>query len=149
MKEKYIDVNAKCGEYLKRIRMDSGLKQKEFAESLEVAPSTIWEIESGNTNPGYGLLVKLYKVYRVDPNYILFGEGEPYVGPKALNPNNFNFGEQTEDIIDMFEKMEQSPIMRFSLIAYAKKFYRNNRGIIEMDIETHSRKKKSAIENKK
>jgi transcriptional regulator with XRE-family HTH domain len=151
MKQKFRNENSLCGEHLKKIRDDSGLNQKEFAETLEVAPSTIWEVEAGNSNPGYSLLIKLNKVYNVNPNYILLGEGEPYMDALNLIPDRYDFGEQAQDVIDLIEKMEKSPMMRFALIAYGNKFYRNNKGIVEMDMETNAKKKKTAtksIENK-
>jgi len=140
MKNVYRVENSPAGKNLKQIREDTGLNQRDFAESLKVAASTICEIEAGNSNPGYGLLMQLYQVYNVNPNYILIGVGGPYFEKTPTTVNDFDFGEQQEEIVSLIRDMERSPILRYTTAAYVEKFRLSHSDIIDLDISLHSKR---------
>jgi len=134
-------VNPLCGKRFKRIREDSGFNQRDFAASLDVAPSTVSEVEAGNSAPGYSLLMKANEVYKANPNYILLGIGEPYLRTNAVNPDEFDFGAEHEEVQELLSKMARSPILRFAVVAFGDKFLHSNKDVIEMDIAVHAKRK--------
>ena len=59
------------------IQSQSGLSKKDFAESLGLSKSHGYHIACGNTNASREVLERLAKVYQVNLNWYISGEGEP------------------------------------------------------------------------
>ena len=70
------------GDRLKWIRKDKGLTQQAFARPLSTSSGYISEVEQGKKSPGSEFLLSLMRVYRISVDWLLNGEGEPYL------PNN-------------------------------------------------------------
>ena len=64
----------KLGNRIQEIREDQGLKQTELATRVRTSQSTISQIEAGDRNPSYRMLVKLAAALGVTVSYVL-GEG--------------------------------------------------------------------------
>ena len=76
------------------IRQDYGLNVKQFAESLDMEPTTVSSIESGKREPSKEVLCNLAIKYAVSLNWIFTGIGEKSL-PKSLVPEmvlSDNFG---------------------------------------------------------
>lgn len=76
------------------IRQDFGLNVKQFAESLDMEPTTVSSIESGKREPSKEVLYNLAIKYAVSLNWIFTGIGEKSM-PKSLEPEMVlrdNFG---------------------------------------------------------
>lgn len=71
-----------AGGRLRAIRDALGLKQKDFADSLEISVPTLSEIENGKTPPGYNVLINASRKHNVNVNYVLLGEGEAFRSEK-------------------------------------------------------------------
>lgn len=54
-----------------------GLKQKDYAKRLDVLQSFVSEVEAGKKPLTYKVLMNLYKNWRINPLYILFGWPHP------------------------------------------------------------------------
>jgi transcriptional regulator with XRE-family HTH domain len=132
--------NLVYGKRIKHIREMLGLTQKDFAEKMKVARNTISEAESGITMPGHGLLMVLNEIYNVNPNYILLGIGEPFLDGSNINPNDLDFGDKRKQMFQLISDMSESPILRFTVLAYAEKYRLNHNDIIEMDKALNSKK---------
>ena len=65
------------GSRLQEIREDQGLTQTELAVRVRTSQSTISQIEAGDRNPSYRMLVKLASALGVTVGYVL---GEDAVG---------------------------------------------------------------------
>lgn len=74
MKNTYDRVEA--GIRFKELRGTLGKTQEEFAELLGLSVNSIKKIEGGENNVSISNLRKLYKLYNVSADYILFGENE-------------------------------------------------------------------------
>lgn len=61
------------------IRQKSGLNIKQFAQSLDMEPTTVSSIESGKREPSKEVLYNLAVKYDVSLNWIFTGEGEMFV----------------------------------------------------------------------
>ena len=67
----------KLGSRVQEIREDQGLSQTRLAARVGTSQSTISQIEAGDRNPSYRMLVKLASALRVTVGYVL---GEERVG---------------------------------------------------------------------
>ena len=56
---------------LKELRIEKKLNQRELAEKLMIAPSTISMYENGNREPNFEILEQLADFFNVDLNYLL------------------------------------------------------------------------------
>ena len=61
------------GSRIRKVRLNHGLKQDEFAEKIGVNRHSLSRIESGKQQPPLDILGALCSVYKVDANWILNG----------------------------------------------------------------------------
>lgn len=64
---------SEIGARIEQIR--GSLSQEAFANSLGVSRKTIWRYEAGKLLPASEFIIKLYVVYKVQPLWILTGQG--------------------------------------------------------------------------
>ena len=64
------------GERIKQLRTDKGLSQQAFAELLSTSSGYICDVEKGKSVPGGTFLCSLKRVFGIDMNWLLVGEGE-------------------------------------------------------------------------
>jgi transcriptional regulator with XRE-family HTH domain len=67
------------GERLKFIQKKSGKTLPEFSQGLGVSRDSLINYQQNRTNPDSRLLSTLCALYRVNPTWLLQGEGEPFV----------------------------------------------------------------------
>ena len=72
------------------IRNQTGLNVKNFASTLDMAPTTVSSIESGTREPSKDVLIKLAATYNVNLHWMLTGEGDPYTLHSPGIPKAFN-----------------------------------------------------------
>jgi phage repressor protein C with HTH and peptisase S24 domain len=89
------------GERLKGFRKSKNLTQQEFAKQLGTSASFISDIEKGKKLPGTSLLTSLKRIFDVDVNWLLTGEGE------ATIPLSYPECPCLDDF-ELFPKYEQS-----------------------------------------
>jgi transcriptional regulator with XRE-family HTH domain len=65
------------GERIKYIR--GSLTQPEFGKKLGVGRNNVYTWESNKSMPIAEILLQIYKEYGVNINWLLSGEGEPYI----------------------------------------------------------------------
>ncbi|MFY9198695.1 MAG: helix-turn-helix domain-containing protein [Acutalibacteraceae bacterium] len=67
-------------EKLRSLREIHGLSQQQVADALQVHRSTYSYYELGTSQPSFSTLIKLAKIYKVEPNFLLgFDEEEGQV----------------------------------------------------------------------
>lgn len=86
------------GDALKELRKKHHLSQKELADNINVAPSTISMYEKGNRSPNDELLKKIATYFDVTTDFLL--------GHVRKNENNF------DDMNDYLEKIRSDSDMR-------------------------------------
>jgi transcriptional regulator with XRE-family HTH domain len=76
-----------AGSRLKQVRQDLGLTQKDFAEKLGFKWYKIKDMESGKQNITYDIAKLIEKIFSINHDWLLTGEGEIYVNktPKNIN----------------------------------------------------------------
>ena len=71
-------------ERLQVLRKALNLSGEEIAKKLEIAPRVWWRYEYGETEPGVAFIVKLIKIFKVSPVWLLTGEGEMFLEPRVV-----------------------------------------------------------------
>lgn len=78
------------GDIIKEVRKSLRLSQTDFANSLNFSRSYIAQLESNNTLPSFEFINSLYKVYKIEPNFVF------NIVNNVWNESNIN----NESIID-------------------------------------------------
>lgn len=68
-------------EQLKRYRAESGLSQSELAAEIGISKSSINMYERGEREPSFATLTALCRLFNVEPNVLLAGDGRPAALP--------------------------------------------------------------------
>ena len=111
-------INNGIGKRLRHIRETLGLKQKEFAEKLNISGATLSDVEKGKYKPGHAVFYNIALAFKVNLYYLLYGEGDMFVDPKK-----FTGGDQkTEEEITKEEKkflwyFNNSIILRYRILS--------------------------------
>ncbi len=70
-------------ERVKQFREYLGFKKKEFSQELGMNLSSIYRIQSGEAKTSRAFLNNLKIHFAANPDWILTGEGEMFISPKA------------------------------------------------------------------
>lgn len=95
-------------ERFRDIRTKSGLKQKDFAESLGVSHSVISDIERGAREPSRQVLTGVAELYQVDLNWLLLGVGsrEHTSQNQTRDPEMERLEREIEELKKSIEELE-------------------------------------------
>ncbi len=131
------------GRRLKAIRRALGQTQKEFAANLEVSASYLSEIESGKTKPGFNFTVLVYEKFNVNPAWLILEEEEMFLHQKVENKiDEFDFGGQTDEVMEMLRYMSQSTFVQSTVLSHFMKFLYENEDLIKKDISKYGANRK-------
>lgn len=115
------------GQRLKAMRQQLGLKQNELAREIGLSASYISDIEKGKTNPGFSIMLRLHRKYKVSLDWLLFSEGEMFCGVGENGTGKlpgFDFGDQSGRIYEMLSIMDRSPFfLSYMVSQYLKSKY--------------------------
>lgn len=67
------------GDNLKKLRYELRLSAQKFADSLNVSRGSIVQYETGKRKPSYEFMESLHKVYNVNLNWFVSGQGEMFI----------------------------------------------------------------------
>jgi transcriptional regulator with XRE-family HTH domain len=67
-------------ENLKKIRLELKISAQKLADSLNVSRGSIVQYETGKRKPSYEFMEALHKVYNVNLNWFVSGQGEMFIG---------------------------------------------------------------------
>lgn len=67
------------GERIKQIRKNAKMTQEEFAKRIGVTQPAITKIENRNRNITEQMRKSICREFRVDPIWLMTGEGDPYI----------------------------------------------------------------------
>ncbi len=110
------------GYRIKQVRLELKLKQQEFAEKLDMSGPSLSEIETGKTNPGIDLLVKLHKDFNVNLYYVLFGEGSMFEDPLISDLRQLErYAVNLEDVREFLYNFKRSSIIQYFILNQYKK----------------------------
>jgi transcriptional regulator with XRE-family HTH domain len=113
--------NAEIGCRIKQTRIALNLKQKDFAEELDISVSSLSEIETGKCKAGIEFLANLSKKFNVNLHFVYFGEGDMFISPTASSYQRApNFAVNLEDVRDFLFHFERSAILQYFIMSQYK-----------------------------
>ncbi|MDQ1355227.1 MAG: hypothetical protein QG657_5537 [Acidobacteriota bacterium] len=145
MKKKKTNMDlAGIGRRLKDIRKKLDLRQKEFAETLDITMVTLSDIETGKKRPGSDMLFNLSGLYNVNLDFLLHGQGNMFrQGMKmdGVTVEDNAFGDNTDHVREMLWYMQNSRLAQTAFILLSQEYVYRNEFIIKGDIETQKKKR--------
>ncbi len=112
---------ADIGDRIREIRNVLRYQQKDFAEKLGVANSSLSEIESGQNKPGFDFLVSISRVFNANLYYILFGTGEMIREQTGIDDQpGVYYAANKEEMERFFYHFRRSSILQLKIVAYFK-----------------------------
>jgi len=130
------------GTRIKEIRLKVGMMQAEFSDTLDITVSSLSELENNKRRPGFDFLFNMGQKLNVNLNYLLYGQGEPFIDTRDgvlnfLKANPFDSNEK--DVLEILYYMKHSSLYFRAVASFSKEyFYRNKNFILK---ETKENKK--------
>jgi transcriptional regulator with XRE-family HTH domain len=125
MTTKYLNVKfnidtAETGKRLREIRKKNHNTIMELSEKTGLSKAMISETEAGKNKPSPNLMLALIKLYNVNINWVLTGEGEPY---QKEEPKKAGIeGEFTDLYYDLLWHLENTPVVRYAVMGFYSEY---------------------------
>lgn len=137
MKKKFGDARftidmEETGKRLKTFRILRNLTLAELSELSGLSMAMISESETGKNKPSPNLMYAMNRLYNMNINWLLTGEGEMVTKKsQAKQPPRNEKGELVYDMDSLLWYMERVPIVRYSVLGFFSGFYFENKKTIE------------------
>lgn len=136
MRKKFVDARysinmEEAGKRLKTFRIARHLTLADLSEQTGLSIGMLSETESGRNKPSPNLMLALYRIYGLNINWLLSGEGEPEVKKTSARPPRNEKGELVYDMEALLWLMEKVPVVKFSVLGFFSSYYFENRKTIE------------------
>jgi DNA-binding XRE family transcriptional regulator len=127
-----IDMEA-TGNRLKEFRTSRNITIAELSARTGLSQGMISESELGRNKPSPNLMLALYRLYGVNINWLLTGEGSMIVWGKKESPGppKDKFGKDTLDMDMLIWYAERVPLVKYSLLVHFTEYYFSHKDIIE------------------
>ena len=122
----------KIGNRLHKVRRRLGYTLNFLSETVGLTVNALAEMENGTRSPNQSYLFLLARDYHVNINWILTGQGRMFVSDIE---QNYNFGNDKRQMDEIIYMMEQSPYVRFKIIAHYWELKSENKDIFDSVIE--------------
>jgi transcriptional regulator with XRE-family HTH domain len=126
---------------IRAVREALGLNKKMFAASLGKSPSYISIIELGRRIPAIDFFILLVQVHNANPEFLLTGKGEIFKDGRKKDHREFI--DYVENINDVLWLIDNSPIARNDIHAFAAKYFFQNEEMLKRNVELYLSKKKA------
>jgi transcriptional regulator with XRE-family HTH domain len=137
------DTTLDFGNRLKIARGQLHLSQKEFAAKLDVAGSYLSEIESGKTRPGFEFFYKTSKLFKINPVYLLHGEGSLFLDTERQWYHDIDFGSLNREIHDLIWHLVNAPTVSHAMLEFFARYKYANEDFITAEIKKTREKKEN------
>lgn len=100
------------GERIKIIRMHFNLGIREFSNKSGISKSYTSELENNKRKPGSGILISLSRTFRVNPTWILTGEGDVFLeSDHLLGDRDHITTKQSESLLSETINTKKIPVL--------------------------------------
>lgn len=136
-----VEQNTEIGGRIKQTRKALNLKQKDFAQELNISVSSLSEVETGKYKAGIEFLTILSKKFNVNLYFVLFGEGDMFISPTASSYTRASkFSVNLEDVRDFLYHFERSSILQYFILNQYKTRMMVEGDLILREIEESEKK---------
>lgn len=125
------------------VREHLGLNQKDFAASLGKSPSYISVIENGKRLPAVDFFILIANIHNVNLEYLIHGKGDMFNTEKIKDERETI--DDIESLDDVIWLLENSPIARNAIFAFAAKYFFENQDLLIKNIQRFRNKDKDSL----
>lgn len=115
------------GMRIKNLRKKVGLTQKQLADKLNIAPSTVAMYEAGKRDPDTETLKMMSKIFDVTTDYLLGNESKVVTQEHLTNVNNRIKAEFGENIKVMFHDINSFDDDEMEQLKFAIEMIKNSK----------------------
>jgi len=131
---------------VRAIRKALDLNQKEFAQRLQAAGSSVSDVENGKYTPNFDMIRDLVKKFNVNIDYLMFGEGEMFIKPgRELFLGLEDLANRNEGVRKFLDYFEKSAIFRYKVMGTAEELLIDNLQGIQQEIKSYCEKNEKSI----
>jgi len=95
------------GERIKYLQKNSGKNQAEFAKSLGISKGSLILYQKNDRSPSSLFLRTLCELNRVNPTWLLLGEGEPFLGEEGKVAFRTAKDEAIDPVVQLLNQEEE------------------------------------------
>jgi transcriptional regulator with XRE-family HTH domain len=128
------------GKCIRDVRKHLGLKQKQFAQRLNISGAYMSDIEAGKKNPGIDVLEKMYKIFNVNPSYLFTGEGDLFLQSNEIKKKEPELPalKALSDEMTMTRKLVwyvmNIPVVRYAMLEAFRSYLHEKGDMVEEDV---------------
>lgn len=127
MASKYANVKfnidtAETGKRLKELRKSHNITILELSKKTGLSKAMISETEAGKNKPSPNLMLALIKLFNVNVNWLLTGEGDTYQKPGEAKQRAAVEGEFTDLYYDLLWHLENTPVVRYAVMGFFSEY---------------------------
>lgn len=131
------------GKRLKLFRKSRRITLQEIADLTGLAKTTISDAENGKKKPSSTFMLALHRLYGVDMNWLLTGEGKMILN----RPTRFeDLGKTPETFEDEYHKLlwylENAAVARYAVLGFFIEYFHRNKEIIKDSMEIAHQKRR-------
>lgn len=125
---------------IRNIRKSLQLSQRELSTKLDVSDSSLSEIETGRSKPGFDFIYKLGKLFNVNLYYLIYGEGDIFIDPLvSLSTRISRFAVNEADVRDFLYYFERSPSVQYAILSKYRELMIRDIDIISKEVERYEK----------
>lgn len=134
---KFVVDTEETGKRLRLFRKSRNVTIQELSEQTGLSKGMISEAETGRNKPSPTLMLALHKLYGLDINWLLTGEGKMILKrTAAFLERNHSRGdtEDEDDYNQLLWYLENAPVVKYAVLGFFLEYVHKNREIIEENI---------------
>ncbi|GEM_PF-2070075 len=132
---KFILNTEETGKRLRLFRKSRNITIQQLSEQTGLSRGMISEIEAGKTKPSATLMLALLKLYGLNINWLLTGEGKMIVKRKALITEKSSSAEVDDDYNQLLWYLENAPVVKYAVLSFFLEYNHKNKEIIDENIQ--------------
>lgn len=123
------------GQRVRQIRQKLAMKQKDFAQKIDVHPAYLSEIELGRANMSLKFYREMKRVLGVNLDYLVSGDGDMFSYQPTEGAENKTGPRNLISVEDLIWYLNNSDYFKNSILAQAQKFKIENEDFIQKSLK--------------
>ncbi|MGE5340296.1 MAG: helix-turn-helix domain-containing protein [Candidatus Omnitrophota bacterium] len=116
---------------MKKIRKTLGYTQDEMVSHFDIGRANYSRIEKGEIFPGVTIMNTLKVEFGVSLDWLVSNIGEMFQQEPVDDKNDMDFGEYSEEIMDLLLLMEKITVLKHSILSFYIEYKIKNKELIE------------------
>jgi transcriptional regulator with XRE-family HTH domain len=122
---------------LKLFRKSRGITIQDLSERIGISRTTISDVERGHTRPPVHFLLALFKLYGLNINWLLSGEGKMILKREAASlaaARAASTNVMEDEYNQLLFYLENAPVVKYAVLGFFREYFHKNKDIIEENI---------------